>query len=88
MELDPRWPRLLAAGRAWRATLIPGTSSGIYGPTKALLAAIESFDTEADGGMADVIPPQVTALESSGPGEPGDERSNMQEGSSGAGGDT
>lgn len=44
--LDPRWPRLLAASRTWRATLIPNTSSGIYGPTQELLRAIEAFDEE------------------------------------------
>jgi hypothetical protein len=43
-DMDARWPALLAAGRAWRASLIPKTSTGIAGPTQALIAAIESFD--------------------------------------------
>ena len=43
-EKDARWPGLLTAARAWRATLIPKTSNGVYGPTMSLLRAIEEFD--------------------------------------------
>lgn len=43
-DMDPRWPRLLAAARSWRASMIPNTSVGIYGPTRVLIEAIEDFD--------------------------------------------
>jgi len=36
--------KLLAAGRVWRASLIPGTSSGLQGPTARLIEALEAFD--------------------------------------------
>lgn len=38
--------RLLAAARVWRANLIPGTSSSTYGPSSALLTAIEALDDD------------------------------------------
>lgn len=43
-DLDPRWPGLLTAARAWKAGLIPNTSTSILGPARALVAAIEAFD--------------------------------------------
>ena len=43
-DMDPRWTRLLAAARAWKATLIPNTSTGTLGPTNVLLDAITAFD--------------------------------------------
>ena len=45
-DLDPRWPRLLAAARSWQANLIPRTSTSTQGPTRVLLEAIEAFDQE------------------------------------------
>lgn len=45
-DLDPRWPRLLAAARSWQASLIPKTSTSSLGPTNVLLEAIEAFDEE------------------------------------------
>jgi hypothetical protein len=47
-DMDPRWPRLLAAARSWRAQQIPRTSNGIYGPTRVLVEAIEAFDQVED----------------------------------------
>jgi len=44
--MDPKWPRLLAAARVWRASVIPSTSTGIYGPTRGLIEAVEAFDEE------------------------------------------
>lgn len=41
---DERWARLLVAARAWRGSLIPKTSTGVAGPTAALVEAIEAFD--------------------------------------------
>ena len=43
-DLDPRWPRLLAAARSWKASLIPRTSTGTAGPTNVLIEAIAAFD--------------------------------------------
>jgi len=43
-DMDPRWPRLLAAARAWRAGVIPRTSTGLAAPTRVLLECIEDFD--------------------------------------------
>lgn len=45
-DLDPRWPRLLAAARVWRANLIPKTSTGTSGPTRVLVEAIDAFDQD------------------------------------------
>jgi hypothetical protein len=45
-DMDPRWPRLLAAARSWQANLIPSTSTSSLGPTNVLLQAIEAFDQE------------------------------------------
>lgn len=45
-DMDPRWPRLLAAARSWKANLIAGTSTSSQGPTRVLLEAIEAFDKE------------------------------------------
>lgn len=44
--MDPRFPRLLAAARAWRATLVPKTSTGMQGPTRVLIEAVDAFDED------------------------------------------
>jgi hypothetical protein len=43
-DMDPRWPRLLAAARVWQASLIPKTSTSVFGPTRLLIEAIEAFE--------------------------------------------
>lgn len=50
IEHAQRLGRLLAAARVWRANLIPGTSSGLQGPTAALVAAVEAFEQDPDTG--------------------------------------
>jgi hypothetical protein len=44
LERAQRLGRLLAAARVWRANLIPNTSTGLAGPTRVLLEAIEALD--------------------------------------------
>lgn len=46
MSMDPRFVRLLAAARVWRASHIPGTSTASLGPTERLLRAVDAFDAE------------------------------------------
>jgi hypothetical protein len=53
IEHAQRLGRLLAAARVWRANLIPGTSSGLQGPTAALVAAVEAFEQDPDTGDED-----------------------------------
>lgn len=47
-DLDPRWPQLLAAARAWEARLIPGTSTSLQDVTRNLRVAIAAFDEESE----------------------------------------
>jgi len=47
-DMDPRWPQLLAAGRAWRGSLIPRTSTAVANTTNLLLEAIAAFDPPCD----------------------------------------
>jgi hypothetical protein len=44
--LDQRWTQLLIAARAWRANLIPKTSTTAANAANQLLRAIEAFDDE------------------------------------------
>lgn len=43
-DLDPRWPRLLAAARAWKGGLIRGTSTTTLALATRLVEAIDAFD--------------------------------------------
>jgi hypothetical protein len=45
-EPDPRYEALLEAARAWRGTLIRGTSTGLQLPTRTLVEAVAAFDPD------------------------------------------
>lgn len=53
--MDPRWPRLLAAARSWKASLIPRTSTGTAGPTNVLIEAIDAFEAPCEHPRAQYV---------------------------------
>lgn len=44
LERAQAFGKLVGEARAWRGSLIPSTSTGLWGPTRNLLEAISAFD--------------------------------------------
>jgi hypothetical protein len=44
LERAQAFGRLISEARGWRGSLIPSTSTGLWGPTRNLLEAITAFD--------------------------------------------
>ena len=56
--LDKRWPQLLAAARAWRASIIGDTITTPRATHDALIVAIEAFDSEQEQAEGDAGQPK------------------------------